>query len=158
MSFETFDAPFSEVKDLGCRDLLWGERLVLDLFEYLQSGPVEEIKVADETVPGAYPIGLTKSSRIWQLTFERPFAVRVRDKSLKFLQPKKQDPPLPSPYCFTEKSAWLSELIPEPLFSDPRLGELNPTHYIFNLWDDLIEIIADGSPIIEEIENKCTDG
>jgi len=150
MAFEPFEAPFSHVKGLGCRDLLWGERLVLDLFEYLQSGPAEEVKVAGETIPDAYPIGLTKSSRIWRLTFERPFALRVRDQLLRFHQSKNAH--LPSPYCFAEKSDWLSELISEPIV-DPSLGDLTPTHYIFALWDDYVEIVANGSPIIEEIEN-----
>jgi hypothetical protein len=35
---------------------------------------------------------------------------------------------------------------------DPRLGDLDPTHYLFALFDDFIEIVADDSPSIEEIE------
>src|ERR1039457_1307039 len=128
MLFEPFETPFSSIKTLRCRDLLWGERLVLDLFEYVQSGPAEDMEVPGGKESGVYPIGLTKSSRIWRLTFERPLAVRVRAESLKPYQRKKQEPPLPSRYCIVEKSLWLSELFPEQNI-DPRLGELNPTHY-----------------------------
>jgi hypothetical protein len=152
MSFEALEAPFSSVEGLGCRNLLWGQRLVLDLFEYLQSGPAENADIAGKEVAGGYLIGLTGSSRIWRLTFEHPFAVRVRDESLRFIQPKTERPPLPSPYCFTKDSAWLTELFPDPLI-DPRLGDLDPTHYLFALFDDFIEIVADDSPTIEEIEN-----
>lgn len=153
MPFEPFEAAFSDVGGLGCRDLRWGERLILDLFEYLESGPAEAIEAAGETITGVHPIGLTKSSRIWRLTFERALAVRVRDESLKFFQAEtREEFPLPSPYCFTEKSAWLAELIPDPNFN-PRLGELTPTHYVFDLLDDYVEIVSDDSPIIEEIEN-----
>jgi len=59
---------------------------------------------------------------------------------------------LPSPYCFTKDSAWLTELFPDPLI-DQRLGDLDPTHYLFALFDDFIEIVADDSPTIKEIEN-----
>ena len=156
MPFEPFDAPFSAIEGLGCRDLLWGARLVLDLFEYLESGPAEEVEVAGKKVSGVHTIGLTKSSRIWRVTFERALALRVRDESLKFFQSKvKETTPLPSPYCFADKSAWLSELIPD-TDVDPRLGELTPTHYVFALWDDFVEIIADDSPMIEEIDNDLT--
>jgi hypothetical protein len=151
--FEPFDAPFSVVEGLGCRTLLWGERLVLDLFEYLETGPAEEIDVAGEKVSGVHTVGLTKFSRIWRLTFQRALAVRVRDESLKFFQSKiKEQAPLPSPYCFADKSAWLSELIPDTPV-DPRLGELTPIHYVFALWDDFVEIIADDSPTIQEVDN-----
>jgi hypothetical protein len=153
MPFEPLNAPFSDVKGLGCRDLLWGERLILDLFEYLESGPPEEVEIAGETVSGVHTIGLTPDSRIWRLTFERALAVRVRDESLKFFQSKvKEETPLPSPYCFTDNSPWLSELIPDTKI-EPRLGELTPTHYVFALWDDFVEIIADDSPTIERIDN-----
>jgi hypothetical protein len=153
MPFEPLNAPFSDIEGLGCRDLIWGERLILDLFEYLESGPPEEMDVAGEKVSGVQTIGLTKASRIWRLTFERALAVRVRDESLKFFQSKvREETPLPSPCCFTEKSPWLSELIPETDI-DPRLGELTLTHYVFALWDDFVEIIADDSPTIEQIDN-----
>jgi hypothetical protein len=152
MSFKSFETPFSDVQGLGCRDLLWGERLVLDLFEYLESGHAEETAVPGEKILDAHTIGLTKSSRIWRLTFERAFAVRVRDESVRLLQPQKtEEPPLPSRYCFTEKSAWLCELFPDAF--DPRIGDLTPTHYIFDLLDDFIEIVADDNPTIQEIEN-----
>ena len=59
MSFEPFEAPFFSVQGLGCRDLIWGERLILDLFEYLGSGPAQETEVAGEKVEGVQTIGLT---------------------------------------------------------------------------------------------------
>src|SRR4051812_23448025 len=152
MSFKAFETAFSEVTGVGCRDLLWGARLVLDLFEYLQSGPSEEMEVAGETVKDTHTIGLTASSRIWRLTFEQPLAVRVRDESIRFLEPQDDSKlQLPSRYCFANSSPWLSELFPDPL--DPRLGSWTPTHYVFDLLDDFIEIIADETPTIEVIDN-----
>jgi hypothetical protein len=154
MSFEPLEAAFSSVERLGCRDVLWGERLILDLFEYLESGDAQEVEVGGEKLEGVQTIGLTKASRIWRLTFERALAVRVRDESLRFFQPKpEEESPLPAACCFTYQSAWLSELFPDPTFNQ-HLGELAPTHYIFNLLDDLVEIVADDSPTIEEIENE----
>ena len=64
MSFEALEAPFSSVEGLGCRNLLWGQRLVLDLFEYLQSGLAESANIAGKEAAGGYLIGLTESSRI----------------------------------------------------------------------------------------------
>src|SRR5437870_9276580 len=109
MAFEPFETPFSSVKDLGCRNLFWGERCILDVFEYQQSGPDEDVEIGGEIVSGSHMIGLTESSRLSRLTFERPFAVRIRDQSLRLSQSQKLD--LPSPYCFAEDSDWLRELI-----------------------------------------------
>jgi hypothetical protein len=154
MSFELLNAPFADVDRLGCRDLLWGERLILDLFEYLESGPAEEMEIAGEKVSGMQSIGLTQSSRIWRLTFERVFALRVRDESLRLLQPQQnQEPSPPSACCFAYKSPWLSELFTDPASMDQR-WEFTPVHYLFALLDDYIEIIADDSPAIEQIENE----
>jgi len=154
MSFEPLNAPFADVDRLGCRDLLWGERLILDLFEYLESGPEEEMEIAGEKVSGIQSIGLTQSSRIWRLTFERVFALSVWDESLRFLQPQqKQEPPWPSACCFAYESPWLSELFPNPASIDQR-WEFTPVHYVFALLDDLIEIVADDSPAIEQIANE----
>jgi hypothetical protein len=139
MLFEPLDTPFADVERLGCRDLLWGQKLILDLFEYLATGPAEEMEVAGEKVSDVHTIALTASSRIWRLTFESPLAVRVRDESIRHLEPRDNpQPQLPSRYCFTYKSPWLSELLPHA--TDPRLGELTPAHYVFDLLDDFIEI------------------
>lgn len=152
MAFESFDTAFSEIELVGCRNLLWGQKLILDLFEYLESGPAEEMEVGGEGLQDVQTIGLTASSRIWRLTFERPLAVKVRDESIKFLAPQnKEKSQLPSRYCYTDTSPWLSELFPDPL--DPRVGDLTPTHYVFDLLDDFVEIIADDNPTIEQIEN-----
>ena len=155
MAFEPFDIVFAEVELVGCRNLLWGQRLILDLFEYLESGPAEEMEVGGEGMQDVQTIGLTASSRVWRLTFERPFAVRVRDESIKFLEPHiKAKPQLPSRYCYTNSSPWLAELFPDPL--DPRVGDFTPTHYVFDLLDDFVEIIADDNPTIEQIDNDMT--
>jgi len=152
VSFEAFQTLFSDVELVGCRNLLWGQRLILDLFEYLESGSAEQMEVAGEGMQEVQTIGMTASSRVWRLTFERPFAVKVRDESVKFLEPRdKQKPQLPSRFCYTDRSPWLSELFPDAL--DPRMGGYTPTHYVFDLLDDSIEIIADDNPTIEQIEN-----
>jgi hypothetical protein len=152
MSFEKFETTFSDVEAVGCRDLLWGQKLILDLFEYLENGPAEEMKVAGEEVQNVYTIGLTRSSRIWRVTFERSLAVRIRDESIKFFESQNgPKPELPSRFCFTDRSPWLSELFPNP--TDPRLGSVTPIHYVFDLLDDFVEIIADDNPTIENIEN-----
>jgi len=114
------------------------------------------MEVAGQKVSDVHTIALTASSRIWRLTFDRPLAVRVRDESMRFLEPQDNPKPeLPSRYCFTYKSPWLSELFPD--VPDPRLGELTPAHYVFDLLDDFIEIVAaDETPTIETIENDLT--
>jgi hypothetical protein len=45
----------------------------------------------------------------------------------------------------------LLELFPNAL--DPRVGELSPTHYVFDLLDDFVEIVADDNPAIERLAN-----
>ena len=149
MAFEKFEGPWNEVELLGCRDLFCGERLILDLFEYLQSGQDEDIRIGSETISGTHPIGLVASSRIWRLTFERPFAVRARDNDLTLkYQPKDN---FPGPCCFSERSEWIDEFI-----FDQRLAFFAPTHYTFNLVDNFIEIIGDSSPTVEEIANEVS--
>src|SRR5689334_12262018 len=156
MTFEPLEAPFADVERLGCRDLFWGEHVILDLFEYLESGPAGEVEVEGQKVSDVQ-IGLTPSSRIWRLTFERALALKVRDESLKFFQPQTQpEPEFPSVCCFAYKSPWLSEIFPDSSQGDPRLGELVPIHYVFALLDDFIEIIADDSPIIEQVANDLS--
>ena len=48
MSFEKFEGPWNGTELLGCRNLFCGERLIVDLFEYLQSGPDEDLTVGTE--------------------------------------------------------------------------------------------------------------
>jgi len=144
MAFEKFEGPWNDVELLGCRDLFCGERLILDLFEYLQSGPDEDIRIGSETISGAHTIGLIVGSRIWRLTFERPFAVRACDHNLKLKRQTTNN--FPGRSYFSERSEWIDEFI-----FDQRLAFFAPTHYIFNLIDNFIEIIGDSSPTVEEI-------
>ncbi|MGA7275348.1 MAG: hypothetical protein WBX14_10935 [Candidatus Udaeobacter sp.] len=146
MTFEKFEGPWNEIELLGCRNLFCGERLILDLFEYLQSGPDEDLRIGSEAISGTHTIGLTASSRIWRLIFERPFAVRARDQNLKSKQQTIND--FPGPCCFSERSEWIEEFI-----FNQRPGFFTPTHYVFNLIDNFIEIMGDGSPRLEEIAN-----
>ena len=126
-----------------------GERLILDLFEYVQSGPDEDLTIGAETVSGAHAIGLTASSRVWRLTFERPFAVRARDRNLKLKHEPTQN--FPGPCCFSEQSEWIEGFI-----FDQHLQFFTPTHYVFDLLDNFIEIMGDGSPSVEEIANEIS--
>lgn len=154
MSFEPLNAPFADVERLGCRDLLCGERLILDLFEYLESGPEEEMEIGGEKVSGIQSIGLTPSSRIWRLTFERVFALRVHEEALRRLQPQQnQQSSLPAVCCFAYDSPWLSELFTDPGTVEQRWG-FTPVHYVFDLLDDYVEIVADDSPVIDQLENE----
>ena len=109
MAFEKFEGPWNGIELLGCRNLFFGERLILDLFEYLQSGPDEHLTIGTETVSGAHAIGLTASSRIWRLTFERPFAVTARDQNLKLKHEPTRN--FPGPCYFSEQSEWIEEFI-----------------------------------------------
>jgi len=86
MEFEKFDGPWDDAELLGCRNLFCGDRLILDLFEYQQNSPDEDLKIGSETFSGTHMIGLTASSRIWRLTFDRPFAVKMRDHNLESKQ------------------------------------------------------------------------
>jgi len=149
MAFEKFEGPWNGVELLGCRDLFCGERLILDLFEYLQSGPDEDIRIGSETISGTHAIGLIAGSRIWRLTFERPFAVRARDHNLKLKHQTTDN--FPGRCCFSERSEWIDEFI-----FDQRLAFFTPTHYTFNLIDNFIEIIGDSSPMIEQIAHEVS--
>jgi hypothetical protein len=151
MSFEKFEGPWNGTDWLGCRNLFCGERLILDLFEYLQSGPDEDLTIGPETVSGAHAIGLTASSRIWRLMFERPFAVRARDQNLKLKYEPKEN--FPAACCFSERSEWIEEFV-----FDQRLQFFTPTHYVFSFIDNFIEIMADRSPTVEEIANEVSSG
>jgi hypothetical protein len=94
-------------------------------------------------------LGLTAASRIWRLTFERPFAVKARDQNLKLKHEAIND--IPSPCCFSERSEWIDDFI----FGQP-FQFFTPTHYIFNLIDNFVEIMRDDSPTVEEIANEAS--
>jgi hypothetical protein len=151
MAFEKFEGPWNGVELLGCRNLFCGDRLILDLFEYLQNGPDEDVTIQSETISGSHTIGLTAASRIWRLTFEPPFAVRVRDHNLKLKNEARND--FPDRCCFSEHSEWIDEFS----FSQ-SLPFFTPTHYVFDLLDNFIEIMGDGSPTVEEIANEISFG
>jgi hypothetical protein len=151
MTFEKFEAAWDDAEFLGCRNLFCGERLILDLFEYLQTGPDEDVRIGSEPISGTHAIGLSTSSRIWRLMFERPFAVRMRNQDLKPKHEVEKD--LPGRCCFSEKSEWINAFV-----FDQRLGLFTPTHYVFDLIDNFIEILADSSPSIEEITNEIGSG
>ena len=151
MEFEKFEGPWNGIELLGCRNLFCGDRLILDLFEYLQNGSDEDVTIHSETVSGSHTIGLTPASRIWRLTFERPFAVRARDHNLKLKNETRND--FPGRCCFSEHSEWIDE------FSFAQsLRFFTPTHYVFDLLDNFIEIMGDGSPTVEEIANEVGPG
>jgi hypothetical protein len=109
MTFEKFEGAWDDAEFLGCRNLFCGERLILDLFEYLQTGPDEDLKIGLGAISGTHTIGLSTSSRIWRLMFERPFAVSARDQNLKPKHEVEKD--LPGRCCFSEQSQWINEFV-----------------------------------------------
>jgi len=90
-------------------EICFAATVTLDLFEYLQTGPDENVKIGSETISGTHTIGLTASSRIWRLTFERPFAVRMRDQNLKSKHQTEKN--FPGRCCFSEQSEWINEFV-----------------------------------------------
>jgi hypothetical protein len=78
------------------------------------------------------------------LAFDRPFAVRMRDHNLELKQQAEEN--FPGRCCFSEHSEWINEFA-----FDRRLDLFTPTHYVFNLIDNFIEILGDSSPTVEEI-------
>jgi hypothetical protein len=149
MAFEKFDGPWDDAEFLGCRNLFCGERLILDLFEYQQSSPDEDLKIGSETLSETHTIGLTPTSRIWRLIFERPFAVRMRDPTLRCKAETTSN--FPGRCCFSEQSEWIGEFV-----FDQGLGLFTPTHYVFDLIDSFIEIMGDSSPTVEEVANEVS--
>ena len=139
-----FEGPWGDAEALGCRNLFYGQRLFLDLFDYQPSSPDEEVKIGDDVIPDSHLIGLTESSRIWRITFDRPFAVRVRDINLN--QSKPEGPGISFPCNFTEDSDWLREL-------DFGKADFIATHYLFATLDDFIEIVGQDRPEVEELPN-----
>jgi hypothetical protein len=149
-TFRKFEGPWGAAEALGCRNLFYGDRLILDIFQYQQSSPDEEVTLGDEVVPDSHLIGFTEVSRIWRITFDRPFAVRVRDRNIRKQEPKKLS--LPGPCSFTEDSDWLLEVE-----FDPNSRPFTPTHYVFALVDDTIEILGDNQPTVEEMPNEFAE-
>lgn len=146
MTFEIWKTPFSAVKGLGRNYALWADNVIIELFEYKQSGPPEDIEINKVKITGSYPAGLTKESWAWRLTFTNPVAMRVRHESQYLTHPERDT--LPGPYCFSDDSDWLNEIRSEPLItSDTKL-----IHIILVLWDDFIEIITEEFPSVEEIK------
>ena len=139
-----FEGPWGDAEALGCRNLFYGQRLFLDLFDYQQSSPGEEIKIGDEVIPETHLIGLTESSRIWRITFDRPFAVRAHDINLN--QRNSEESGIPFPCNFTEDSHWLRGF-------DFEKVEFIPTHYLFATLDAYIEIAGQDQPEVEELPN-----
>jgi hypothetical protein len=145
MNFRKFDGPWRDLPTLGCRNLFCGDRLVLDLFEYRQSSPDEEVTVAGETFEGSHLIGLTAASRIWRITFDRPFALKLRDVNLRRKEPDRVD--LPGPCSYTEDSDWIRAF-------DFEQTSFVPTHYVFATLDGVIEILGQDQPEVEERQDE----
>jgi hypothetical protein len=95
-----------------------------------------------------YMIGPTDESRVWRLTYERPFAVRTRDLGLQL---KSAPANFLAQCCFSERSEWIDEFTFGPFFA-----HYVPTHYVFTLLDHIVEILGDKSPENEEVENTLT--
>jgi hypothetical protein len=145
MQFQKFEGPFSDAEILDLRHLFCGERLMLDLIECKRTKPPEP------PPPGVsedeyYIIGPTEESRVWRLSYNRPFALRTREVSLRL----RRDPEAPPPgqCCFSEKSEWIDEFV-----ADTFPNFFVPTHYVFTMLDHVIEILADKTPEIERMEN-----
>lgn len=145
MAFEIWETPFSDVGGLGRNFILRTDDLVIEVFEYKESGPPEDIKVGEATIEGTRPMGLTKESRAWRVIFENPIAFRVRDESHYLAHPERDS--FPSAYCISKDSKFIEEIKAEPLIDETK--EL--IHYAMVLWDDLIEVISDKFPKIEEV-------
>src|SRR5205814_2327207 len=82
---------------------------------------------------------------------ERPFMVRMRDQNLKSKHQTEKN--FPGRCCFSEQSEWINEFVFE-----QRLRLFTPTHYVFDLIDNFIEILGDSSPTIEKIANEISPG
>jgi len=140
MPFEKFESPFENVELLGSRDLFCGEKLVLDLVEYQQGERVGADPMAPRASEPSYRLD---ASRTWRITFERPFAVKVRNQSLQSREPKIN---LPGRCCVAEQSEWLVKFV-----FDRRPDSLTMIHYVFDLIDNFVEIIGNDCPNIEEL-------
>ena len=145
MEFKQFEGPFRDVEMLGLRDLFCGERLILDLIECKRIKPLDP-PPPDVSEDEYYILEPTAESRVWRLTYQLPFAVKIGTPGV---EPKKPSTVrLTAPCMYTEKSDWIDEFN----FS-PTLTDFVPTHYIFNLTDHSLEVLADNNPEIERVEN-----
>ena len=143
MEFQKFEGPFNDAEALGLRDLFYGERLVIDLIECKRIKPPEE-PPPDVREEDYYILEPTDESRVWRITYNPPFAVKICDRSIEGEKPLGAN--LPAQCCFSERSGWINEFS----FS-PILLEFVPTHYIFSLVGHFVEILADGSSEIEQV-------
>src|SRR3954453_2571041 len=148
MEFRKFEGPFNDAEGLGLRDLFCSERLILDLIE------AKRIKPSDAPPTGVseseyYILEPTEESRVWRLTYEPPFGIKLRGPSL---EPRKESTVrLTAPCMFSEKSEWIDEFN-----FGPQLAGFLPTHYIFALTDHYLEVLADGNPLVQQVENTLS--
>jgi hypothetical protein len=146
MAFRKFEGPFSEAEFLECRSLFIGERLIIDLYECLPLGESEMTEVEGEQVP-IHTMGLSESSRIWRFSFDHPFILRRRDRALALREPLSETKPVAN-CCYSEDSAWIEEFNFD---ASPRV--FVPTHYLFSCVDQVIEVLGDDHPEVEQIAN-----
>ena len=145
MEFRKFEGPFNDAEGLALRDLFCSDRLILDLIE------AKRVKPSDAPPPGIseneyYILEPTDESRVWRLTYDPPFGIKLRGPSL---EPKEGSTSSLTAVCvFSEKSEWIDEFN-----FGAQLAGFVPTHYIFALTDHYLEVLADGNPMIQQVEN-----
>ena len=141
--FTKLEAPFADIELLGCRDVFFGEKLILDFIEF------ERGDRAETNPPTNEPEYFLKPKRTWRMEFEQPFAVRLRNQSLESKQPL---PTLPGRCCVSDETDWLSSLVL------PRQTEaFAMLHYVFDLIDNCLEVIGSDDPVVEELSNETSD-
>lgn len=150
MNASKLEAPFADIEGLGRRIISWADLLTIELFEFKPTGPDEEIEINGHRFNIGRPVGETNCSRVWRLTYACPIAIRVRDENIALEHPEREA--LPSPYAYASESQWIAEMSKEPLFDCK--GFVNLVHTYLLLWDDMIEVLSDGLPEIEEITEK----
>ena len=146
MAFRKFEGPFSEAEFLECRSLFIGERLIIDLYECLPIGEGEMAEVEGEQLP-IHTMGLSELSRIWRFGFDHPFVLRRRDRVVALREMSSETKPVAN-CSYSEDSAWIEEF---DFDASPRV--FVPTHYIFNCVDQIIEVLGDDHPEMEQIAN-----
>ena len=147
MKFTNLKVPFAET-GIGRKTVAWTDALIIDAFEYKETGPSEEIEIDGRSVNIGRPVDETTESRVWRLTFKSPIALRMSDENIALEHPERHE--LPSPYSYATESQWISEFERESLFDRKRYGNLIHIYFVF--WNDMIEVLSDGLPDIEEIK------